>query len=94
MMIGITNWQQQMPIHQCYVGNNRWQIALNPGLWAHPISTDVTGRFREAIALAANGVPMFTAKRRTGIDAYLSGELDIYRGHCGRAQSHAVTDAF
>lgn len=28
MMKGITSWQQQVPLPQCCVGNNAWQIPL------------------------------------------------------------------
>ena len=30
MMIGITNWQQQVPLPQPYAGNNAWRIPLRP----------------------------------------------------------------
>src|SRR5262245_58783062 len=30
MMVGITNWQQQVPVPQRYTGANAWQIPLTP----------------------------------------------------------------
>jgi hypothetical protein len=30
MMKGITGWQQQFPIPQCYIGTNAWSIPINP----------------------------------------------------------------
>ncbi|MCA9078692.1 MAG: hypothetical protein KDA93_26950, partial [Planctomycetaceae bacterium] len=30
MMIGITAWQQQVPLPQSYTGNNAWRIPLHP----------------------------------------------------------------
>ena len=40
MMKGITSWQQQVPIPQCYVGTNSWQIPLNPEPSSNPIPVD------------------------------------------------------
>ncbi len=87
MMVGITAWQQQVPLPQKYFGENSWQIPLHPVPAKNPQSTK--GRFlRGAIALAANGVPIFNPLNNRGDDAYLFGELDEFGGHCGRADDY------
>ena len=87
MMTGITNWQQQFPVPQCYTGNNAWSIPLNPTIADSPVST-TNNFFRGAVALAANGVPIFNALNNRGEDAFLIGELDEFGGHCGRADDY------
>lgn len=87
MMIGITNWQQQVPVAQNYSGTNAWQFPIEPRLADEPISAR-TGLFRGAIALAVNGVPIFNALNNRGDDAFLIGELDDFGGHCGRADDY------
>jgi hypothetical protein len=90
MMVGISNhgWQQQVPIPQCYIGNNAWPIPLNPVLSANPIPVDSIHFTRGAIAIAVNGVPIFNYHTNTGVDSYLDGQLDNYGGHCGRADDY------
>lgn len=87
MMIGITNWQQQVPLPQPYTGDNAWQFPTTPEMADEPISAR-TGLFRGAIAIAVNGIPIFNALNNRGDDAYLIGELDDYGGHCGRADDY------
>lgn len=87
MMVGITSWQQQVPVAQDYTGPNAWQFPVAPVLADAPISAR-TGLFRGAIALAANGVPIFNALNNRGEDAFLIGELDEFGGHCGRADDY------
>ena len=87
MMVGITAWQQQVPLPQKYVGENAWQIPLHPMPAKRPQSAK--GNFlRGAIAIAANGVPIFNPLNNRGEDAYLVGELDEFGGHCGRADDY------
>jgi len=87
MMIGIKSWQQQIPTVQPYTGSNAWSIPIKPAISKNPISG--TGHFlRGAIAIAVNGVPIFNALNNRGDDAYLSGELDDWGGHCGRADDY------
>jgi len=90
MMVGISNhgWQQQVPIPQCYLGNNSWSIPLHPTMAASPIPVDNVHFIRGAIALAVNGVPIFNVHTNTGVDSYLDGQLDNYGGHCGRADDY------
>ena len=87
LMVGITAWQQQVPLPQKYLDENSWQIPLHPIPARNPQSTK--GRFlRGAIALAANGVPIFNPLNNRGEDSYLIGELDEFGGHCGRADDY------
>ena len=87
MMVGIRSWQQQVPTPQPYTGTNAWQIPLKGVLSDHPVSGR-TALYRGAIALAVNGVPIFNALNNRGDDSYLSGELDKWGGHCGRADDY------
>jgi phosphatidylethanolamine-binding protein (PEBP) family uncharacterized protein len=87
LMVGIRAWQQQVPLPQKYVGDNAWQIPLEPVPATNPVTT--RNRFlRGAIALAVNGVPIFNPLNNRGEDAFLIGELDEYGGHCGRADDY------
>ena len=88
MMVGITAWQQQVPIPQSYFGNNAWQIPLFPVVAKNPLSAK-SHFFRGAIALAANGVPIFNPIKNDGrTDTLLAGELDEFGGHCGRGDDY------
>ena len=87
MMVGITAWQQQVPLPQKYNGDNAWQIPLHPVPAETPATTK--NRFlRGAIAVAVNGIPIFNPLNNRGDDAYLFGELDEFGGHCGRADDY------
>lgn len=87
LMVGITSWQQQVPLPQPYTGTNAWQFPRTPELSDTPISAR-TGLFRGAIAIAVDGVPIFNALNNRGDDAYLAGELDDFGGHAGRADDY------
>jgi hypothetical protein len=87
MMVGITNWQQQVPLPQSYFGNNAWQIPLHPVPAEKPIT--IKGHFlRGAIALAVNGVPIFNPQNNRGEISQDIGELDAFGGHCGRGDDY------
>lgn len=88
MMKGITGWQQQVPIPQCYLGNNAWSIPLKPELSLNPIPVNQNHFLRGAIAIAVNGIPIFNPFTNTGVDALLDGQLDNWGGHCGRADDY------
>ena len=88
MMAGITAWQRQVPIPQCYFGSNTWSIPLNPVLAATPVPVNQNHFLRGAIALAVNGIPIFNPYTNTGADAFLTGQLDSFGGHCGRADDY------
>lgn len=87
MMVGITNWQQQVPIDQNYTGNNSWAIPIQPKLLENPLSTQ-TNLLKGAIAIAVNGIPIFNPLNNRGEDANDIGELDQWGGHCGRADDY------
>ena len=87
MMKGIKSWQQQVPVAQPYSGANAWRIPAVAVLADTPVSAR-TALYRGAIALAANGVPIFNALNNRGDDAYVAGELDEWGGHCGRADDY------
>ena len=87
LMVGITAWQQQVPLPQAYTGKNAWRIPLNPVPSKNPPS--IKGRFlRGAIALAANGIPIFNPQNNRGEVSQEIGELDQWGGHCGRADDY------
>jgi hypothetical protein len=88
MMVGITAWQQQVPLPQAYTGRNAWRIPLHPKPAQKPMSAK-DNFFRGAIALAVNGVPIFNPIKNDGkTDTLLAGELDQWGGHCGRADDY------
>ena len=87
MMVGITSWQQQVPISQPYNGTNHWSIPLAPVYAATPVSTK-TNFMKGAVALAVNGVPIFNALNNRGEDSFLIGELDQWGGHCGKGDDY------
>lgn len=87
LMVGITSWQQQVPLPQHYTDSNAWQIPLRPELAEKPISAR-TQLYRGAIALAANGVPIFNALNNRGDDTLKAGELDDFGGHSGRGDDY------
>ena len=88
MMVGITAWQQQVPLPQRYTGSNGWPIPIHPVPAKLPISAK-EHFFRGAIAIAANGIPIFNPIKNDGrTDTFLAGELDEFGGHCGRADDY------
>ena len=87
MMVGITNWQQQVPIPQAYTGSNSWSIPLQPVYATTPLSTK-SNLMKGAVAVAVNGIPIFNALNNRGEDSYLIGELDNWGGHCGKGDDY------
>ena len=102
-MVGITSWQQQLPITVGYFSNvtnpesdsaslgygqpNVWKIPMTPVAASSPIS--LTGNFlRGAVAIAANGIAIFNPRNNTGQFSQAIGELDQYGGHCGKADDY------
>lgn len=87
MMVGITAWQQQVPLPQSYLGENAWRVPLHPVVSKQP--QVVENHFlRGAIALAVNGIPIFNPQNNRGEVSYEIGELDQWGGHCGRADDY------
>ena len=87
MMIGITSWQQQVPIPQYYIDTNSWSIPLKPIYAVTPLSTR-SNFMKGAVAIAVNGIPIFNALNNRGEDSYAIGELDHWGGHCGKADDY------
>lgn len=87
MMVGITNWQQQVPISQAYSGSNSWSIPLQPVYATTPLSTK-SNFMKGAVAIAVNGIPIFNALNNRGEDALKIGELDNWGGHCGKGDDY------
>jgi hypothetical protein len=90
MMVGISNrgWQQQVPMAKCFINTSHWTIPLNPVVAATPVPVNSTNFIKGALAIAANGVPIFNPYTNTGVDAFLDGQLDNYGGHCGRGDDY------
>ena len=88
MMVGIRAWNQQVPVPQSYFGDNAFRLPLRPRFAEEPVSARET-LFRGAIAIAANGVPIFNPIKNDGVtDTLLAGELDEFGGHAGRADDY------
>lgn len=87
MMVGIKNWQQQVPLPQNYTGPNSWTIPLQPVYAANPLSTK-RNFMRGAVAIAVNGIPIFNALNNRGEDSFSIGELDQWGGHCGKGDDY------
>ncbi|MEI6715214.1 MAG: YHYH protein [Verrucomicrobiota bacterium] len=87
MMIGIIAWQQQVPLPQAYTGSNAWRLPLNPVPAKQP-QTIRNHFLRGAVALAANGIPIFNPQNNRGEISQEIGELDQWGGHCGLADDY------
>lgn len=103
-MVGITSWQQQIPLPTSYFTSttnpekdsasigfgktNVWRLPLTPTPAAAPIAISSGNFQRGAIALGADGIPIFNPRNNTGRVSYEIGELDAYGGHCGLADDY------
>ena len=103
-MVGITSWQQQIPLPASYFASttnperdqgslgygkpNVWRLPLVPTPSASPIPISAGNFQRGAIALGADGIAIFNPRNNTGRVAYEIGELDLYGGHCGLADDY------
>lgn len=88
MMEGITAWQRQIPVPTYYFGTNAWVLPLRPVPAAVPQAITTNRFLQGAIALAANGIPIFNPANNRGEISALIGELDRWGGHCGRADDY------
>ncbi|MEI8342917.1 MAG: YHYH protein, partial [Verrucomicrobiota bacterium] len=104
LMVGITSWQQQIPLPTSYFASvtnpesstgslgygqpNYWRLPLSPVPSASPIAISSGNFQRGAVAIAANGIAIFNPKNNTGKVSYEIGELDAYGGHCGLADDY------
>ena len=83
-MAGIKAWQQQVPVPHDFTGPRAFRIPLKPTPLDEPGELTLMG----PLAIAVNGIPIFHALTQSGKDAYASGELDQWGGHCGRADDY------
>lgn len=104
LMVGITSWQQQIPVPTSYfasttnperdqgsIGFNKpnvWRLPLVPTPSASPIPINSANFLRGAIAVGADGIAIFNPRNNTGRFSQEIGELDIYGGHCGLADDY------
>lgn len=104
LMVGITSWQQQIPLPVSYFAGttnpekttgslgynqmNVWKLPLVPVPAASPIPLSTNNFQRGAVALAVNGIPIFNPRNNRGEYSYAIGELDQYGGHCGLADDY------
>ncbi|MBI3880593.1 MAG: sulfatase-like hydrolase/transferase, partial [Verrucomicrobia bacterium] len=69
-------------------GTNIWALPLYP-VAAATNDLVATNKFTQgAIALAANGIPIFNPYNNTGKISAQIGELDYWGGHCGRGDDY------
>ena len=103
-MVGITSWQQHIPLPISYFAGttnpessslslgykkpNVWTLPLIPTPSASPIAITASSFTRGAVAIAANGIAIFNPHNNTGALSYEKGELDTYGGHCGKADDY------
>ena len=104
LMVGITSWQQQIPLLVSYFAAttnpdndtgslgygkpNLWKFPLVPTPSASPLILSSNNFQRGAVAIAVNGVPIFNPRNNRGEFSYAIGELDQYGGHCGLADDY------
>ncbi len=88
LMEGITSWQRQVPVPTYYFGTNDWKLPRRPVPAAQPLAITTNRFLQGAIALAANGIPIFNPANKRGEISALIGELDRWGGHCGRADDY------
>ena len=104
LMVGITSWQQQIPLPASYFSGttnperdnkstgfgrpNVWRLPLVPTVSSAPIPISAGNFQRGAIAVAVDGVAIFNPRNNTGRISYEIGELDVYGGHCGLADDY------
>jgi hypothetical protein len=65
-----------------------WRLPLVPVPAAASVAISAGNFQRGAIALASDGIPIFNPRNNTGRLSYEIGELDVYGGHCGRADDY------
>lgn len=103
-MVGITSWQQQIPLPVSYFAAttsperdsaslafgkpNVWRLPLVPAPAASPIPINAVNFLRGAIAIAADGIAIFNPRNNGGRFSQEIGELDLYGGHCGLADDY------
>lgn len=103
LMVGITSWQQQIPLPASYFASttnpekdtnslgynkpNFWKLPLVPVAATSSIPLS-TNFQRGAVAVGIDGIPIFNPRNNRGEYSYAIGELDAYGGHCGMADDY------
>lgn len=87
MMTGITAWIDQVPTPHDYTGTNAWKIPLQTQ-YANEVLTIEDHFHKGAIAIAANGIPIFNPYNASNEISAQIGELDQYGGHSGRGDDY------
>ncbi len=87
MMKGITAWIAQVPTPQVLKDDAKWSIPLSAKYAESPISLKDNFQ-RGAVAIAANGIPIFNPLNASGLVSNEIGELDAFGGHSGRADDY------
>lgn len=103
LMVGITSWQQQIPLPASYFASttnpekdvnslgynqpNFWKLPLVPIAAASSFPLS-TNFQRGAVAIGVDGIPIFNPRNNRGEYSYAIGELDAYGGHCGMADDY------
>ena len=94
LMVGITSWQQQIPLPTSYFAYttnpekdtksigygkpNVWRLPLVPVPSDAPIPISAGNFQRGAIAVGADGIAIFNPRNNTGRVSYEIGELDVF----------------
>ncbi len=94
MMVGITAWIERVPTPFKYQyaenvqENMAWPIPKNPEYEENDNIAIVDELQRGAIAIAANGIPVFNPYNASGELSWQIGELDAYGGHSGNGDDY------
>lgn len=104
LMVGITSWQQQIPVPTSYFASttnperdpgsigfgkpNVWRLPLVPTPSTSPIPINNQNFLRGAIAVGVDGIAIFNPRNNGGRFSQEIGELDLYGGHCGLADDY------
>lgn len=89
MMVGITAWIDQFPTPHKYTlaEDNAWSVPRTPVYTDDNVSI-TTDLQRGAVAIAANGIPIFNPYNASGLLSKDIGELDEFGGHSGRGDDY------
>ncbi len=94
MMVGITAWIERVPtpFRYQYSDNDRdnmaWAIPLIPEYEEENNIEIINELQRGAIAISANGIPVFNPYNASGELSWEIGELDAYGGHSGNGDDY------
>jgi len=87
MMAGIWTWIDQFPTEHDYSAAAAWPIPLKTE-YATEVLTIEDHFHKGAIAIAANGIPIFNPYNASNLISNDIGELDAFGGHSGRGDDY------